>query len=75
VSIGGAPQVTAEFPAIIGADLLRSLVPMPDAIDASRRAFTAAARGEVTGPLRSSLSIQSTEVGTTRTASVNPESF
>jgi len=31
---------------------------MPDAIDASRRAFTAAARGEVTGPLRSSLSRQ-----------------
>jgi len=29
---------------------------MPDAIEASRRAFTAAAQGEITGPLRSSLS-------------------
>ena len=45
-----------EFPAIIGAGLLRRLVTMPDAISASRRAFIAAARGEVTGPLRSSLS-------------------
>ncbi len=46
----------AEFPALIGADVLRRLVPMPDAIEASRRAFTAAAAGQVTGPLRSSLS-------------------
>ncbi|HTW02086.1 MAG TPA: ornithine cyclodeaminase family protein [Streptosporangiaceae bacterium] len=42
--------------ATIGADLLRRLVPMPDAIQASRRAFVAADAGEVTGPLRSSLS-------------------
>ncbi len=40
----------------IGADLLRRLVPMPDAIQASRRAFIAAHAGEVTVPLRSSLS-------------------
>jgi ornithine cyclodeaminase/alanine dehydrogenase-like protein (mu-crystallin family) len=56
VSIDGGAQVTAEFPAIIGAGLLRRLVPMADAIEASRRGFAAAARGEVTGPLRSSLS-------------------
>src|SRR6202020_3495764 len=53
-----APQPAAEFPAIVGADLLRGLVPMPDAIEASRRAFTAAARGEISGPLRTSLSRQ-----------------
>jgi ornithine cyclodeaminase len=58
VSIHGAPQVAAGFPAAIGAGLLRRLVPMPDAIEASRRAFTAASRGEITGPLRSSLSRQ-----------------
>jgi ornithine cyclodeaminase/alanine dehydrogenase-like protein (mu-crystallin family) len=52
----GTPRLAAQFPALIGADLLRRLVPMPDAIGASRRAFTAAARGEITGPLRSSLS-------------------
>jgi ornithine cyclodeaminase/alanine dehydrogenase-like protein (mu-crystallin family) len=49
-------KLAAEFPALIGAELLRALVPMPDAIEASRRAFTAAARGEITGPLRSALS-------------------
>jgi ornithine cyclodeaminase len=51
-------EVTEEFPALIGAGLLRGLVSMPDAIEASRRAFTAAARGEVTSPLRSSLARQ-----------------
>jgi ornithine cyclodeaminase len=56
VSSHGAPQAVPEFPATIGADLLRKLVPMPDAIEASRRAFAAAARGEITGPLRTSLS-------------------
>ncbi|HEY7144760.1 MAG TPA: ornithine cyclodeaminase family protein [Streptosporangiaceae bacterium] len=56
MSVGAGAQATAEFPAIIGAGLLRSLVPMADAIEASRRAFAAAAAGEVTGPLRSSLS-------------------
>jgi ornithine cyclodeaminase/alanine dehydrogenase-like protein (mu-crystallin family) len=45
-------------PAAIDAELLRRLVPMPDAIQACRRAFIAAAAGEVTGPLRSSLSRQ-----------------
>jgi ornithine cyclodeaminase/alanine dehydrogenase-like protein (mu-crystallin family) len=53
-----APQLASEFPATIGAGLLRRLVSMPDAIEASRRAFTAASRGEITGPLRSSLSRQ-----------------
>ena len=43
-------------PAYIDGDLLRSLVPMPDAIEASRRAFAAALSGELTGSLRSSLS-------------------
>jgi ornithine cyclodeaminase/alanine dehydrogenase-like protein (mu-crystallin family) len=57
VSSQGAPP-TAGFPALIGADLLRRLVSVPDAIDASRRAFTAAARGEITGPLRTALSRQ-----------------
>jgi ornithine cyclodeaminase/alanine dehydrogenase-like protein (mu-crystallin family) len=52
----GAPQLTAASPAIIGAELVRKLAPMPDAIEASRRAFSAAARGEITVPLRSSLS-------------------
>ncbi len=52
------PQPAAGFPATIGAGLLRRLVPMPDAIEASRRAFTAAADGEITGPLRTSLSRQ-----------------
>ncbi len=51
-----APQLAAESPAIIGAAQVRKLVPMPDAIEASRRAFSAAARGEITGPLRTSLS-------------------
>ncbi len=58
MSIEPQAQLTAEFPAFIGEDLLRRLVSMPDAIDASRRAFTAAARGEITGPLRSSLARQ-----------------
>ncbi len=53
-----AAQLAAGFPDPIGAGLLRSLVPMPDAIAASRRAFGAAARGEITGPLRTALSRQ-----------------
>jgi ornithine cyclodeaminase len=57
VSSHAAPPA-ASFPALIGADLLRELVSMPDAIEASRRAFTAAAQGEITGPLRSSVSRQ-----------------
>jgi ornithine cyclodeaminase len=56
VSSDSAPPLAAGFPALIGADLLRRLVPMPDAIEASRRAFTAAALGEIAGPLRFSLS-------------------
>jgi ornithine cyclodeaminase len=50
------PDGSEQPPAVIGADLLRRLVPMPDAIHASRRAFLAADAGEVTGPLRSALS-------------------
>ena len=53
---GDDPDVPHRQPAVIGAELLRRLVPMPDAIQASRRAFVAAHAGEVTGPLRSSLS-------------------
>jgi ornithine cyclodeaminase/alanine dehydrogenase-like protein (mu-crystallin family) len=58
VQCGADPDGPHQQPAAIGADLLRRLVPMPDAIQASRRAFTAADAGEVTGPLRSSLSRQ-----------------
>jgi ornithine cyclodeaminase len=50
------PSPAAQFPVLIDAGLLRSLVPMPDAIEASRTAFTAAAAGELTGPLRTALS-------------------
>jgi ornithine cyclodeaminase len=50
------PAAAAGFPAIIGGGLLRSLVPMPDAIQASRKGFTAAVQGELTGPPRSALS-------------------
>jgi ornithine cyclodeaminase/alanine dehydrogenase-like protein (mu-crystallin family) len=46
----------AEFPPVIGEDLLRRLVPMADAIEASRHGFAATAKAEVTVPLRSSLS-------------------
>jgi len=56
VHCGDDPDGTDQQPAAIGADLLRRLVPMPDAIQASRRAFIAAHAGEVTGPLRSALS-------------------
>jgi ornithine cyclodeaminase len=56
VHCGDDQDGTHRQPAVIGADLLRRLVPMPDAIQASRRAFIAADAGEVTGPLRSSLS-------------------
>jgi ornithine cyclodeaminase len=56
VSSHPAPRRDAGFPALIGADLLRRLVPMPDAIEASRRGFTAAALGEIAVPLRFSLS-------------------
>jgi ornithine cyclodeaminase len=50
------PSPAAQFPVLIGGGLLRSLVPMTDAIEASRTAFAAAAAGELTGPLRSALS-------------------
>jgi ornithine cyclodeaminase/alanine dehydrogenase-like protein (mu-crystallin family) len=50
------PSPASQFPVLIDASLLRSLVPMTDAIGASRTAFTAAAAGELTGPLRSALS-------------------
>jgi ornithine cyclodeaminase len=50
------PPVAAGFPALIGGGLLRSLVPMPDAIETSRRAFAAALTGELTGPPRSAIS-------------------
>ncbi len=51
-----SPAVEAGMPVIIEGAQVRSLVPMPDAIESSRRAFTAALQGEVTGPLRTSLS-------------------
>jgi ornithine cyclodeaminase len=51
-----SPAVEAGMPAIIEGGQLRSLVPMSDAIESSRRAFTAELHGEVTGPLRTRLS-------------------
>jgi ornithine cyclodeaminase len=51
-----SPAVEAGMPAIIEGGQLRSLVSMSDAIESSRRAFTAALRGEVTGPPRTPLS-------------------
>ena len=51
-----SPAVEAGMPVIIDGAQLRSLVPMSDAIESSRRAFTAARNGEVTGPLRTALS-------------------
>ena len=50
------PSPADPSPRLIGAELLRSLVPMPDAIGASRAAFNAAARGELSGPPRAALS-------------------
>jgi len=50
------PSPAERSPRQIGGELLRSLVPMPDAIGASRAAFTAAARGELSWPPRSALS-------------------
>jgi ornithine cyclodeaminase len=51
-----SPAAAPGQPAIIERGRLRALVSMADAIEASRRAFTAAARGEVTTPLRTALS-------------------
>ncbi len=45
----------SSFPVTIGAAELRGLVPMAEAIEATRRGFAAATLGEVTGPLRTSL--------------------
>ncbi|MGH7643590.1 MAG: ornithine cyclodeaminase family protein [Candidatus Dormibacteria bacterium] len=50
----GSP--TVRLVTIIDAEQLRGLVSMPDAIESSRRAFLADARGEVSSPLRSSMS-------------------
>jgi len=50
------PAFVTGPPVVIDGGQLRSLVPMADAIEASRRAFTAAANGELSGPLRSALS-------------------
>jgi ornithine cyclodeaminase len=57
-----SPPTAAGRPAIIECDQLRSLVSMTDAIEASRRAFAAAARGEITAPLRTPLSRRRTLV-------------
>jgi ornithine cyclodeaminase len=51
-----SPAVAAGLPAMIEGGQLRSLVSMTDAIESSRRAFTAAARHEITGPLRTTMS-------------------
>jgi ornithine cyclodeaminase len=51
-----SPSVAAGRPAVIEREQLRSLVSMTDAIETSRRAFAAAARGEITAPLRTPLS-------------------
>src|SRR5690349_4384129 len=55
--MGSSPSSPAgRSPRQIGGELLRSLVPMTDAIGASRAAFMAAARGELSWPPRSALS-------------------
>ena len=54
--MGSSPSPADRSPRQIGAELLRSLVPMPDAIGASRAAFIAAVRGELSWPPRSALS-------------------
>ena len=54
--MGSSPSQADRSPRQIGGELLRSLVPMPDAIGASRAAFIAAARGELSWPPRSVLS-------------------
>ena len=54
--MGSSPSPADRSPRQIGAELLRSLVPMPDAIGSSRAAFIAAARGELSWPPRSALS-------------------
>src|SRR6202042_3672204 len=53
-----SPTVAAGLPAIIEGGQIRSLGPMTDAIESSRRAFTAAARNGITGPPRTPLSRQ-----------------
>ncbi len=50
------PSPADGSPRLISGELLRSLVPMPDAIGASRAAFTAAQRGELSWPPRAALS-------------------
>jgi ornithine cyclodeaminase/alanine dehydrogenase-like protein (mu-crystallin family) len=52
VGIGRA----SAFPTVVDGERLRSLVSMTDAIEATARAFASVARGEVTSPLRSTLS-------------------
>jgi ornithine cyclodeaminase len=47
-------EVSAPI-AMIGGELLRSLVSMPEAIEASRRSFLAACRGEIAVPLRTAM--------------------
>jgi ornithine cyclodeaminase len=51
---GGGP--VSAFPTVVDGEWLRSLVSMTDAIEATARAFASVARGEVTSPLRSTLS-------------------
>jgi ornithine cyclodeaminase len=48
--------VATDMPVIIDGEQVRSLVSMTDAIESSRRAFSAAAKEELSGPLRSALS-------------------
>jgi ornithine cyclodeaminase len=56
VTGGTAASARSGFPAIIDGHLLRSLVPMADAIEASALAFTAIGLGELSSPMRSTLS-------------------
>lgn len=48
-------SVTARDLPFIGGDALRQLISVADAIEASRKGFLAAARGEIVAPLRSAL--------------------
>lgn len=58
MSLPETARRASGFPVTIGAAELRDLVPMAEAIEATRRGFAAAARQEVAGPLRTPLARQ-----------------
>lgn len=54
-SLRGELSVAATALPFIDGEVIRQLVPVTDAIEASRRGFLAAVRGEILAPIRSSL--------------------